>query len=113
MHELSIALRIVDIAEEEVQKAGAEKVTDLDLEVGKLSGVIIEALDFAMTEAVRNSVLENASIHILEIEPKARCNNCNAEFEISELYDICPHCQSANLEILHGQELRVKSLKVE
>ncbi len=112
MHELSIALRIVDIAEEEAKKAGADEVTDLEIEVGKLSGVIVDALEFAMIEAVRNSVLEKTRIDILEIDSKARCNSCHSEFEINELYDICPHCQSINLEILTGQELRVKSLKV-
>lgn len=112
MHELSIAINIVDIAGREAEKAEAEKVTDLDIEVGVLSGVVIEALEFAMQEAVRNSVLEHAKINIQEIRARARCKVCREEFEVEDWFELCPHCQSPNLEMIRGEELQIKSLKV-
>ncbi|MEX0680939.1 MAG: hydrogenase maturation nickel metallochaperone HypA [Balneolales bacterium] len=112
MHELSIAIRIVDIAVQEATDAGAQAVTDLDVEVGSLSGVVIEALDFAMQEAVRNTILEHARVNIIKIMARARCKQCHNEFETDDWFDLCPHCQSVDLEILQGRKLQVKSLKV-
>ncbi|MEX0845069.1 MAG: hydrogenase maturation nickel metallochaperone HypA [Balneolaceae bacterium] len=112
MHELSIAMNIVDIVSEEAKKAAATEVTDLEIEVGTLSGVVIEALEFALDEAIKNSVLEQANISILEVQAFGRCNNCEKEYEMNELYELCPFCQSMDRTILKGQELLVKSLKV-
>lgn len=112
MHELSIALNIVDIASRETAKAGANSVAELELQVGSLSGVVIEALEFALKEAVRNSVLENSEIIISEIEARCRCNGCGREYKAEALYDICPECHSADRTILQGQELLVKTLQV-
>lgn len=112
MHELSIAINIVEIAEAETRKAGASRVTDLDLEVGAFSGVVIEALEFAMKEAVRNSVLETAKVTIHEISARGRCSDCGKEFGVTDYFDICPACNGTSIEITQGQELQVKSLNV-
>ncbi len=113
MHEMSIAINIVEIAEEEVQKAGARSVLSIKLEIGALSGVIIEALEFAMEEAVKNTILENAKVDILFIPAKARCMNCHNEFEVDDLFSPCPECNSIETEIIKGREMKIKSLVVD
>ena len=112
MHELSIALNIVDIATAEAKKAGAQRVTDLNVEVGSLSGVIVEALEFAMEVAVKDSLLEKAKVIIHPVHAKARCNECGEEFEVADYFESCPKCESLDLKITQGQELRLRSLKV-
>lgn len=112
MHELSIAINIVDIATQETAKAGARDVTNLEIEVGTLSGVVIEALELALKEAVRNTVLEKTEITIVEVEARCRCNHCGEEYKAETLYEICPNCQSMDRTIIKGQELLVKSLQV-
>ncbi len=113
MHELSIAINIVDIATAEAEKAGAKRVTDLDIDVGSLSGVIIESLEFAMQMAVKDSILEQAQVNIHEIHAGARCRKCGEEFGVTDFFDICPKCNSPDLQIIKGKELQVRSLKVE
>ena len=113
MHELSIAMNIVDIANEETKKANAKKVFEIELEIGTMSGVVLEALEFALQEAVKDSILENAKIIISEIQAKAKCQNCLHVFKIKDLYSPCPNCNELKTEIISGKELRVKSLKVE
>lgn len=112
MHELSIAVNIVDIALKEAKKASAEKITDVHLDVGALSGIITEALDFAMQMAVKDSILEDAKIHIREIAGRARCEECAKEFPLDDLFETCPHCSSLKLKIIDGQELKIRSLNV-
>jgi len=112
MHELSIALNIVEIATEEAHKAKSREVTELELEIGTLSGVVIEALELALEEAVKNSVLSSAEISMVEVKAKGKCKNCGKKFEMTELYDLCPYCNSTDRTILSGKELKVKSLSV-
>lgn len=112
MHELSVALGIVKIAEEETRKAGAHSVESIDLEIGTLAGIEFDSLDFVWSSAVKDSVLENAIKHISVIQGKAKCLDCQFEFEINKYYDSCPKCESSLKGILQGKELRVKSLEV-
>ena len=113
MHELSIALGIVKIAEEESRKAAAKKVLSIELEIGSMSGIELDALDFSWPIAVKETVLEGARRDIDWIEAKARCTECGSEFEVKNSYDTCPKCNSYFKDIYKGKELRVKSLEVE
>jgi len=113
MHELSIALSIIDIADKEAKKANAIKVAEIELEVGELAGVEYRALDFAFETAVKNTILENAIVKIHKPKGQAICNDCNTNFEINDLYSACPKCGGYFHNIIKGKELRVKSLLVD
>ncbi len=112
MHELSIIASIVDIAEEQVKKAGARQVDSIELEIGELAGVEWSALEFAWEVGVQRSVLENTDRHIQRIPGKARCVECGSSFLMKQIFDPCPKCGSYFNEILKGKELRVKALTV-
>lgn len=112
MHELSVALGIVKIAETETAKAKAKKVELIELEIGTLAGIEFESLDFVWSSAVKGTVLENATKKIDIIKAKAKCVDCDTVFNLSHLYDSCPACQSNFKGILQGKELRVKALEV-
>ena len=110
MHEFSIALSIVDIAEKEVRKHNAGRVEAIELDIGKLSGIEPMALEFAWEHAVVDTVLEKAERKINYIRGKAICESCGREFEVNHIYDECPACHSYEKEFLSGKELIVKSL---
>jgi len=112
MHELSIAMGIVAIAENEAKKAGAKSVKAIDLEIGTLSGVEIESLNFAWPMAVEGSVLQNAEKRIHIIEAKAKCLECDTVFDMQNLFDACPKCGSHFKNIFQGKEMRVKSIEI-
>ena len=112
MHELSVALGIVNIAEKETKKARAKSVEVIELEIGALAGIEMESLDFVWQIAVHNTVLEHAVKKIIMIEGKAKCMDCDTVFKIEHLYDSCPKCQSYLKGIIQGKELRVKALEV-
>jgi hydrogenase nickel incorporation protein HypA/HybF len=113
MHELSIAMSIVDIATAETSRAGSSRVIELELEVGDLSGVDTEALEFALEVATRQTVLEHAHVNIHQIAAEADCNVCHHRFPVEDLYTPCPVCHSFDSRLLCGNELRVRSLLVE
>ena len=57
MHELSIARSIVELVEEQADNRGASVVEELELEIGRLSGVEIQTLAFALDSAIKGSKL--------------------------------------------------------
>jgi hydrogenase nickel incorporation protein HypA/HybF len=113
MHELSIALGIVKIAEEESRKAEAKKVTAIELEIGSMAGIELDALEFAWPVAVKDTVLQGATRQIDWIDARAYCAECQHEFAVENSFDTCPKCKSYFKDIYKGKELRVKSLEVE
>lgn len=112
MHELSIVMSIVEIAREQAIKANAKNIEEIELDIGTLAGVELDALEFAWPEGVRSSMLENAKRKINRIEGRACCSDCNNMFTIENYYDACPECGSHLISITQGRELRVRSLVV-
>lgn len=112
MHELSVAMGIVNIAEKEIKKANKNKVTLIELEIGSISGVELDSLEYVWDIAVKDTVLENAEKVIDFIEAEAKCLECDTKFSVENVYDNCPKCKSYFKDIIKGKELRVKSLEV-
>ena len=112
MHELSIVMSIVDIAEQYATGAEATVVNEIELEIGTLSGIDLGALEFAWNQGVKQTVLENAKRIIHRPEGQAACLDCGIHFPISHYADSCPGCGSHLLHIFQGKELKVKSLLV-
>ncbi len=112
MHELSIVLSIIHIAEKELAKNNASSIEEIEMDIGVLSSIEMNAFDFAWQQAVKETVLENAVKKINRIKGKAQCLNCSTQFEIQNLYDDCHNCGNHQIQILAGKELQVKSLIV-
>jgi hydrogenase nickel incorporation protein HypA/HybF len=112
MHELSIAVGIVDLAEKEAAKAGGTKIESIELVVGKLSGVEIDALNFVWASAVSGTILEEAKMLVTQPKGRARCMECGKEYELETIYENCDKCNSYLKEIFQGKELQVKSITI-
>jgi hydrogenase nickel incorporation protein HypA/HybF len=112
MHELSLAMSVVNIAEKEAIKASAQEVNAITLQIGECSGVEINSLEFVWPAAVKNSVLENAAKEFEIIEGKAKCLECETTFHIKTLYQACPECGSYFHDIQKGKEFLIKSIVV-
>jgi hydrogenase nickel incorporation protein HypA/HybF len=113
MHELSIALSIVDAAAEEAARRGAARVAAVHLKVGALSGVVPDALRSAFELAREGSAVEDAELVIEEVAVAAFCPACEAEREIVFPYLCCPVCETPTPEVRRGRELEVVALEIE
>ena len=112
MHEMSIALGIVDIATKTCHQAQKGKVSEIGLEIGELSGVQYDALEFVWPLAVEGTVLEHADRIIDRVQGEAICLECKNVFSVDNHYDNCPKCKSYFKQITKGKELRVKYVEV-
>ena len=113
MHEMSIASSIIEIVGSEAGKAGAGKVSEVELEIGTLSGIEYESLDFALSVMAPGTVIEGAAIVVKRPGGRAKCFDCSHEFETSTPINICPRCNSYGCNIVSGKELRVSSILIE
>ena len=112
MHELSIVMGIVDIAQQHAEQANATVIDEIEMDIGCLSTVEMNAFEFAWSQGVKQTILEGTVKKINRIKGKARCIDCDGIFPVENLYDACPLCGQHLLIILEGKELRVKTLVV-
>ncbi|MBK5271828.1 MAG: hydrogenase maturation nickel metallochaperone HypA [Bacteroidia bacterium] len=112
MHELSIAQSILAIAENSAPKNSNAVVTGVNLQIGELSGIEIETLEFALSIIKENTVLQKADVNIEIIKGEAQCSDCNTIFPISSFGTCCPQCGGYSMKILKGREMRVLNLIV-
>jgi hydrogenase nickel incorporation protein HypA/HybF len=113
MHELSIAVNIVSELEQIVRKENAVKVVSFTLKIGTLSGIVPEALDFALESAVKETLCEGSTWKIEKEEAMGKCSVCFHEFPMEEIYSPCPVCGAFNPEIIAGQGLKIVSVEIE
>lgn len=113
MHELSLAGGILRIVEQAAERERFARVTRLTLEVGKLAGVEVEALRFALGAIAPGTPLDDAAVEIVEPEGQARCFDCGGLTAIKERGDPCRHCGGWRLDPVGGAGFRVLDLLVE
>ena len=114
MHELSIALSIVEMASEEAARHGAARVSTLRLKLGALSGVAKEALTFSFEIACEGTPLEGSQLVIEDVPVVSHCARCEIDEEINSIQDLCcPRCGELTQEIIQGRELELVSLELE
>ncbi len=112
MHELSIVQNILEIANHELEKANAGKVEEIDLDIGMLSGIEMEAFLFAWKACMPDTILANAKRKINRIPARAKCSDCKTVFDTNDFYAPCPDCGEYLTELIQGKELKIKHLIV-
>lgn len=110
MHEMSITQNVVEICE---ANADGRCVLTVTLQIGVLSGVIPDAVEFCFEACTRGTLLEGARLVIEEIPGRGKCVPCGEEYSMDTLFTECPVCGGFGAELLSGDELRVKELEVE
>jgi hydrogenase nickel incorporation protein HypA/HybF len=112
MHELSIALSLLEFAEEEA-RTREEPITAIHLRIGPLSGVVGSALASAYELAREGTALEETELVIEQVPVVVRCRACESE-HVAESWPTlnCPGCGSPAPEVIRGRELEVVALEI-
>src|SRR5271165_711823 len=112
MHELSIAMSIVDAAMEESQRRGVH-VSAVHLRLGALSGVVKDALMFSYEVACQDTPLEGSRLMVEDLPVIVFCAQCQKTQELKsvQLFQ-CPECGTATMDVRQGKELEVFALEV-
>jgi len=108
MHELAIAESVVSSV---LERTEGRHVSVVHLRVGRLSGVVPDALSFCFELAAVGTRLEGAALQIVEEQGRAHCRTCEADFVLGDAILLCD-CGSADVALLSGRELSVTSVEV-
>jgi len=106
MHELSITQSIVDTITE---RLGPVPLRRVRLEIGRLSGVVPDAVRFAFELVTAGTSLDGATLEIDEPDGEARCRTCGTAFATGEVLPLCA-CGSADVEVTGGAGLRIREV---
>jgi hydrogenase nickel incorporation protein HypA/HybF len=113
LHELSIALSLVEGAEEEVSRQGGGHVHSVYLKLGPLSGVVKEALLFSYDLACEGTSLEGSTLIIEDMPVRLDCERCGREGDaVSFQCLLCAECGFPG-RIVSGTELEMFALEMQ
>ncbi len=113
MHELSIAMSIVELAEEEADRRGAQ-IEAVHLKLGALSGVVKEALLSCYELACENTALQGSRLVIEEVPVVIFCPSCRAQRPLCSIQLFCcSECGTPAFEVVQGKEIEVVALEVQ
>ncbi|MEO8072299.1 MAG: hydrogenase maturation nickel metallochaperone HypA [Acidobacteriota bacterium] len=114
MHELSIAVSMVDMAAEEAAKRGDVKVNAIYLKLGNLTGVVKDALLFSYEIVCQGTSLEGSRLIIEEIPVIVFCPKCETETPPVAVNNLCcPKCETPTPQVISGREMEVTALEIE
>ena len=113
MHELSIALSILEIAAEESERRGSAQIEAVHIRLGLLSGVVKGALVSAYGLAREMSAQPCPRLVIEDVPVVAYCEACRSEQPISSIQELtCPRCGSFTPQVVRGRELEVVAMEI-
>jgi hydrogenase nickel incorporation protein HypA/HybF len=113
MHELSIAMGIVEAATDEAQRRGV-RVSAVHLRLGALSGVVKDALLFSYEVACQDTPLAGSTLIVEDVPVIVFCALCQEQRLLTSVQSFCcPECGTPTMDIRQGKELEVFALEVE
>jgi hydrogenase nickel incorporation protein HypA/HybF len=110
MHEMSITQGIIDICE---NYAGGRRVLSVDVEIGELSSVVPDAIEFCFEACSQGTLLEGARINIIRIPGRGQCLDCGGDTPLAALFGACQRCGGYQVKIVAGEEMRVREIEVD
>jgi hydrogenase nickel incorporation protein HypA/HybF len=114
MHELSIAMSIIDVVREESIARQLSKIRRVHLRLGALSGVVKTSLVNAYEIAREGTALAGAELVIEEAPIVIYCPSCCGESPAdSAQFLCCRRCGTPAGEVISGRELELVALEVE
>ncbi len=113
MHEVSIAMALVDQIGKIVKTEGATRARAVTVAVGVLSGVEPHALEMAFPVVAEDAGMKGLQLIMERVESKVRCRACGGVFSLDTPFSICEKCDSPDIEIISGRELSILSLKID
>ena len=106
-------MSLIDLATEEAERRGGERVEAIHLRLGPLSGVVKEALLSSYDLARENTSLADCRLVIEEVPVVVYCSRCEARLALESMQRFaCPECGSPAPEIVGGRELELFALEI-
>lgn len=112
MHELSVAEALIEQMEEILSKENAREAVSAKLSVGALSGIEIDALEFALPIAAEGTKLDKCDFLMEKIPVTVECEDCSKQSDPELPLVECAHCGSRNVNIIKGKDFTLTSMEI-
>lgn len=120
MHEIGIMEETLNLAIDYAIQEKATEITEITMAIGKMSGVVPSALQFAF-DVIKHSFIEqnqlinvkNAQLKIELLPIICYCDYCQAKFNPDEWIFQCPQCNLFSNNIVQGKEIKLISIQIE
>ncbi|MFC1627913.1 hydrogenase maturation nickel metallochaperone HypA [Gemmatimonadota bacterium] len=113
MHELPITRSLLDLALRHAEEAGGGRITDLHLEVGRLSGVIGKFVQFYWNIVSEGTPAEGALLHFEHVELEMECLGCGTLFNPDGSDYACTACASNDVQVVNGEQFHLVSIDLD
>ena len=110
MHEFALAQDIMETISRSVSE-NLEKITAIYIDVGEYSGVVVDSLEFGLTVVLEDKNLAHVKINITAVPGAAVCE-CGHHYQIKDILESCPRCQSFNRKITSGADVIIRSIEI-
>jgi hydrogenase nickel incorporation protein HypA/HybF len=112
MHEMSIAMNVIELASAAARAESAGSITSIELQVGELAGVMVEALEFCFEAAAKGTPAEDARLEIVAVPGEANCSRCGKISPADSFGSPCRHCGAYLFDIIKGKDLRIHAITI-
>ena len=112
MHEASLMQCALDMALEQARLHRATRIHRITLRIGRLAGVVPEALAFAFDVVTAGTIAEGARLEVEAVAIVCYCAGCREEFTPPDFVFACPRCGSLSADVRAGQELELARVEV-
>lgn len=113
MHELTITQSIIEITQRHAAAAGAQRVTDIYLVIGRLSSIIDHSVQFYWDMISEGTLAEGANLHFRYVPTKMLCLECELNYAPDGTDLACPDCGSTKVRVVAGKEFFVEAIEVQ
>ena len=114
MHEVSIVEALIEQVERQLARAGHDgRVTRLEVEIGRLSGISVDSVRFAFELLAPGTLVEGAEMLVDEPKAVCACRACGRRSEIDELAFDCPTCGSDQITVEGGDQMVLRAIDLE
>ncbi len=120
MHEAAIGQSIVKTVLAEAENQKAIKVELVEIEIGELSFLGQEQVEFWIKTGFESTIAEGSDITFKKIKGRIKCKKCGYEGDIKVQEDpqyhmmlpsfSCPECKSAEVTIISGKDAYIRKI---
>ena len=107
---MSLAVSLIDQIEKLAKENNLVRVDTVELESGELKLIIPEVMQEAFGVASDGTCAQGATLKINEIKVEVQCRQCQISFKPSLNDFQCPQCQKADVDVLCGNDIILKSI---
>lgn len=113
MHELSIAVALLEAARGEAESRGSTRIVKLRCRVGVARQVIPDMLRDAFEIAREGTPASDAALEVETVGMNLSCRSCGETRRLDTWAFECPACGSSDVALSGGDELELCAIELE